>query len=234
MFKKLMLLSVLLISSVFLTSCGRYDKLSEISVELAHDYLNLYKQSDKMFDLDEKDSKYVDNKLVYKDFVDKVNELESLNKVVFNVDEYYNTYYNEDSNYTDKYSSSFDAEDINDENYYNPKQDSSLKQGDLDYDKRIKKVNGVNIIECNDLDFSNGSDIIAFNGVQMKVTRDDITETYDMIKKNPKYTFKYIDHRIDKKNKCIYVQFKSLYDENYKEIIKLSISKGKIVSIGNK
>lgn len=216
------------ISVLCLSGCTNTDKLQSEGIALSSQYLELEKGVTE-FDLTS--YKYIDGEKVKICFDARLKQLEGLNNNYIDVDEFYNTYY-VGLGVDDEYSSSYASDDSSD-NYYNPKLDPNNVGDILVDDNRIIEKEGKKVVMVRDLNLSGSkSDIVNYKGVAMPITYNEVTETYGMMQKNPKYNYKYVNHNYNKEKKCIDIKYTSIIDSEYSKIVRVSVQKGKIVNIG--
>lgn len=213
-----------------LTGCGSNKVLQSEAIALSTEYLALEK-GEMSYNLDM--YKHINKENVAKNFEDRLNYLKNLDVSDFDVDEFYNNHYF-DNNSDSEVGSSCVADDLQ-SNYYNPKLDPNIVQEVLQDDSRIVSKDGKNVISVSDLNLTGGkTEVINYKGVAMNIGYDDVIETYEMMKKNPKYNYKYVNHIYNKDKKCIDIKYTSIIDSEYSKILRLELKNSKIVSIQEK
>lgn len=227
--QKCVLCFLVILTCTVLTGCASKRDLEQYSTEIAYNYLKLYRDPSSIESINEINyPKNVDIVGVKEDFSKFLNELNERDKGELDVDSFYNAYYKVENEADCLVGGMWDVDDIRPDNseYIN----YTDEEEEFVDDSRIK-YGDKNTVAYSDLKFSDGIDVIAYKGSNMVVTKDDIIETYEMLKINPKYTFKYINLKWGNKKDYIDVQFKSVYDTSYKEIVRIAINKHKIVGV---
>ena len=174
----------------------RVKDLTLLSIDLSQEVLNLYKGD---IDLTRFEGKITDNcKNDINAFKDSLTKLDD---EVLNLSEYW-----------DNYTMFVETEEGIIRDYA-----KNYNYTSGDNDENVFLNNGEYFIKLSDLKLSdNLLAVVKFNGVNMEVTLDEPYESYEDIKRNHIYTYKYVNYKYDENTNKISILFKSLYDSDNK------------------
>ncbi len=95
----------------------------------------------------------------------------------------------------------------------------------------ITKVNGVRKIRASQLEFrTSGTAYVLYNGMFLEIVRETVPESYEMMLRNPRHTYRYADHLVNlqARNAFVDVLLVSIFDGR-PERIRVRVRNGKVV-----
>lgn len=196
------LIAILIVLVVRGIYTHKYTSLVNMSVSIAYDYLGILKGNIKDFSYTNNDNVTSNLSNDFEEFISKLEDLD-------------NSYISMDDNLKN-----LDNDMINE-----------FRNNELADDDRIQYIDGEAVFYSKDKPKDVTEFQVVYKGVPFVLSTEDFDKTWEDIKSNPIYTYKFIQHKLSDDRSFVDLKFKSVYEDKNSIIVRVGFDKFKIDSI---